>query len=77
MRLSAKSGSSHSLFFKRDNLGLDVDTGGKNTFKPLLVIVSELGYYCVGIELAIERLAHFLRVCIDMVWGIFIPDCGT
>ena len=68
--MSAKSGSSHSLFFKREKRGIDVDTGGKNAFKPLRVIVSELGYDCVGIELATEGKAQFLRVFIDMV-GVY------
>ncbi len=77
MRLSAKSGFSHSLFFTIEKRGMDVDTGGKNAFKPLRVIVSELGYDCVGIELVTEGKAQFLRVFIDMVGGISVRDCET
>ncbi len=47
----------------------------KDAWKPLRDIVEGLGYECVGIALASEEKALFLRVFIDSVGGILVRDC--
>ncbi len=54
---------------------MDMGTSVKDAWKPLREVVEGLGYECVGIALATEEKAVFLRVFIDSAGGILVRDC--